>query len=463
MNKDESFCNKSLKIWIVLASALFIMLVVWIIFRGENIRGENVIVEREREATAATKAPLPLAGEPVFPQGIRNAAMPGAYANNNNARLAAITKATPGGGMQLVASTSPGVFQNSLKDAVNAILPSTCDIHARRFSQPNNAARAQDAQNLKFVPPFDGIIDKFIQNKGFENIGAGLIVDERGYVVTNYHVTMEAADIVVTVFGNPPKDYTARTIAQDQARDLAILKLSSDGPFSEAVLGDSSFCGVGDYVIAVGSPFGIEQTVTSGIISGVRKSVLIEGSRYESLFQTDAAINRGSSGGPLVNMSGEVIGLNTAIYAPTGVFSGTGFAIPINDVKDFLSANLGRGYPITLNKRGMAVNAIPKTNIPPDAPIPTRFGVEVIRVNATVASQFGVSSAGGVLVNRVIPESPASFAGIQRGDIITSIAGVPVNDMSDIPKIVSHFRSGDNVNVRIIRNTATDELMVSLR
>ena len=463
MDSNESFCNKSLKIWIVLAGALFIMLIVWIVFRGGSISSENMTVENEKETPAVSKAPLPLAGEPVFPNAIRNAAMPGAYANNNNARLAAITKATPGGGMQLVASTSPGGFQNSLKDAVNAILPSTCDIHARRFSRPTNNPRAPDAQNMKFVPPFDGIIDKFIQNKGFENIGAGLIVDERGYVITNYHVTMEATDVIVTVFGNPPRDYAARIVAEDQSRDLAILKLNGNGPFTEAVLGDSTFCGVGDYVVAVGSPFGIEQTVTSGIISGVRKSVLIEGSRYESLFQTDAAINRGSSGGPLVNMNGEVIGLNTAIYAPTGVFSGTGFAIPINDVKDFLSANLGRGYPITLNKRGMAVSPIPDTNIPAGAVLPTRFGVEVIRVDGTVASQFGVRNAAGVLVNRVIPESPASFAGIQRGDIVTSIAGVPINDISDIPKVVSHFRAGDNVNVRIIRNAVTDELMVSLK
>ena len=160
---------------------------------------------------------------------------------------------------------------------------------------------------------------------GYENIGAGVFVDSRGYVLTNYHVTKDANDIVVTIFSNPARDVRADVVANEPSLDLTLLKVRDNGPFTEAQLADSNLTQLGDYVVAVGSPFGIEQTVTSGIISGIRKSVMIEGVRYQNLFQTDAPINHGSSGGPLVNLNGDVIAINAAIYAPTGVFNGTGF------------------------------------------------------------------------------------------------------------------------------------------
>jgi S1-C subfamily serine protease len=436
-----------LKPWIIVLIALVVVLVVWTVMRKETLGKVNSVVPR---------------GKPVFPKPAQAVALTNPYPSRNYG-VAAITKATPQGGIQLVANPSRIGFQEALKDAVNSIIPSVCDVHARWLRRSSNLRRPMDSQNLQFLPPFDGVIDKFIQNKGYENIGAGILVDHRGYVLTNHHVVQDAADIIVTLPGNPSRDYDAVSVAQDIKKDLALLKLKAKRTFPEAKLGDSSFCQVGDYVIAVGSPFGIEQTVTSGIISGIRKSIRIEGIRYKNLFQTDAPINRGSSGGPLVNLKGEVIGINTAIYAPTGVFSGTGFAIPINNVKEFLSSALSRNYPLALDRRGMFAAPLGKTNVALGSPLPVRFGIEVIPVNSVIASKFGLREKGGVLINRVFANSSASFAGIQRGDTITSIAGVPINIMNDIPKIVSHFKSGDNVNMRIIRNGKTDEVLIRLR
>ncbi|MBF0477886.1 MAG: trypsin-like peptidase domain-containing protein [Candidatus Omnitrophica bacterium] len=463
MSEDnrEDFCNQPIGPWIVGVIVISIMLVIWIVMKREDI-----IHSVEMEQPVLPKIKMSTAGEPSFPTAVTPAAFNKQTPVDTNYRVAAITKATPNGGMQLVANQTNGNgggFQNSLKDAVNSIIPTVCDVHARRAATAPNVKKNVDAQNLKFVPPFSGAIDKFVENKGFENIGAGMLVDQRGYVLTNYHVTQDATDIVVTVFGPPSQDYHADIVASDPANDLALIKIKAAGTFPEAKIGDSSFTQIGDYVIAVGSPFGIEQTVTSGIISGIRKSIVIEGVRYQNLFQTDTPINRGSSGGPLVNLRGEVIGINSAIYAPTGVFSGTGFAIPINDCKDFLAVNLGRNYSIPVDQKGMLAPNVADLNKTQKGPIPIHFGIEVMPVNDIIAKQFGISEHGGVLVNRVLDVSPASFAGIQRGDIVVSVAGVPVKGMDDIPKIVAHFKTGDNVNVRILRNGKIDEVLVKLQ
>ncbi|MBF0521971.1 MAG: trypsin-like peptidase domain-containing protein [Candidatus Omnitrophica bacterium] len=471
-DSNDLFCRKPLGPWIVGVVIISVMLLFWVVMRREDITNS---IEAENGGAKNPVNPSNV-GEPKFPSPVVQAGMatPAAITkatpnggmqlvanqrNTSNYSVAAITKATPNGGMQLVANTD-SKFQNSLKDAVNVIIPSVCDIHARRVVR-TPVRPTIDAQNLQFAPPFDGTIDKFIENKGYENVGAGIFVDERGYVLTNYHVTKDATDIVVTVFGNPSRDIKADLVAQEPNLDLAVLKLRADGPFPEVALADSSFSQIGDYVVAVGSPFGIEQTVTSGILSGIRKSVLIEGIRYENLFQTDAPINRGSSGGPLVNLNGEVIAINTAIYAPTGVFSGTGFAIPINDCKDFLAQALKRNFSVPVNQKGLLAAALPKTTT--DAPVPIRFGLEVMPINDVIAKQFGISVGQGVLVNRVMDESPARFAGIQRGDIVTAIAGVVIQSADDIRKVVAHFRSGDSVNVHILRNGKTDEILVKLQ
>lgn len=461
MAEREYFCDKSLKPWIAALIVLTALLIGWIMLKKEEI----MLTGAGEEARSFIKEAIP-ADEKAFINPAQLAALPNPYPSRHYG-VAAITKATPKGGIQLVANPTQTGFQNSLKDAVNSIIPSVCDVHAMWINRSGSGAGARNPkslENLQFLPPFDGVIDKFVRNKGYENIGAGIIVDESGFILTNHHVVENATDIVVTVPGNPPMDYEAVNVAHDVMKDLALLKIKARNvTFPEARLGDSTFCEIGDYVIAVGSPFGMEQTVTSGIISGIRKSINIAGIRYENLFQTDAPINRGSSGGPLVNLGGEVIGITTAIYAPTGVFNGTGFVIPINDAKEFLSHSLGRNYPLALDRKGLFREPLlNKNNLPFDNPLPIKFGIEAISINPVIAKHLGTRENRGILINRVLPDSPASFTGIQRGDIITSIAGTPVNNTRDIPGIVSHFKPGDNVNMRFTRNGRENEALIKL-
>jgi len=176
----------------------------------------------------------------------------------------------------------------------------------------------------------------FNKSSGKTSLGSGVIVDKKGYILTNYHVIDGATKIKVNVFGYD-EPYNAEIVATEPEKDLALLKIDSDKTFSYAILGDSDLVEVVDFVLAIGSPFGLEHTVTRGIISDNKRDLLIDNSKYKNLIQTDAAINRGNSGGPLINAKGEVIGINTAIYAPTGDFAGLGFAIPINEAKQLLS------------------------------------------------------------------------------------------------------------------------------
>lgn len=467
MAEHDHFCNKSLKPWLIILTVMTVWFVIWVIFEKEELLPR-------REVETVSEAAVPPQGEPVIPSApFQAAAYPNSYPSPNPTggsypsdayNLAAITKATPNGGVQVVANPSYTGFQDALKKSVNAVMPAVCDIHAIWMRRSGFSPRyANVQQNLKFAPPFDGKVDKFIQNKGYENIGAGLIVDERGYVLTNHHVVQDATNIVVTVPGNPSTDYTAGIVSSDPTLDIALLKLNTRDTFQAVRLGDSSFVQVGDYVISIGSPFGMEQTVTSGIVSGKRKSIMIDGMEYRDLLQTDAPINRGSSGGPLVNLSGEVIGITTAIYAPTGVFNGTGFAIPINHAKQFLSAKLGHNFPVALDRRGTFSEPVPAASpVAMASPIPSRFGVEAVELDSLIAQKMGAGRSGGVLVNQVFDNSPASFAGIMRGDVIASIAGVPMYSLQDVVGTVSHLRSGDNVNVQIVRNGKVDELLVKL-
>ena len=171
---------------------------------------------------------------------------------------------------------------------------------------------------------------RFVQEP---SLGSGIIVDRRGYIATNAHVVSTAQNLRVVLFGFERRTYPAEIVRKDLENDIAIVRIYPEDPLPTAILGDSDMIQVADTVLAVGSPFGLEHTVTAGIISDDSRDLVIDGQTYEDMIQTDAAINRGNSGGPLVNTSGEVIGINTAIYAPTGVFTGVGFAIPVNRLK----------------------------------------------------------------------------------------------------------------------------------
>ncbi len=257
-------------------------------------------------------------------------------------QLDAVTMPTPMGGIKFIGGIqASGQDAGSITNfnwAADVIRPCVVEINAVRPSPvPTPVA---DPSAARFIDPFDGVPDKVIGQLAFESVGSGLIVDSSGYVVTNHHVVAGASAIAITRFQQAGGQYYAQIVAFDPRKDLALLKIVGDGPFPAATLADSSRVEVGDPVLAVGNPFGFGNTVTAGIISGKRNSLLINGIDFNGLLQTDAPINKGSSGGPLVNMNGEVVGLNTAIYAPTGVFSGMGFAIPSNRVGAFVRAPL---------------------------------------------------------------------------------------------------------------------------
>jgi S1-C subfamily serine protease len=236
------------------------------------------------------------------------------------------TVTTPGQRSSTVASSNLVLTcsDDDFASAFASVRPAVVNITADKVT----ARRGGPALTSSIV--FDDPSIQFVEEA---SLGSGIIVDRRGYIVTNAHVVANAVNIKVVTFSSERTVYPATIIRKDIENDIAILKIEPDSPMPTAILGDSDMIKVADRVLTVGAPFGLEQTVTAGIISDDSRNLVIDGQTYDGMIQTDAAINRGNSGGPLINGSGEVIGINTAIYAPTGVFTGVGFAIPINKVK----------------------------------------------------------------------------------------------------------------------------------
>jgi serine protease Do len=262
----------------------------------------------------------------------------------------------------------------------------------------------------------------------FQGLGSGVVIDERGYVLTNEHVVHGADELTVTFQTPEEKKYPAKVVGADPRTDLAVLKIQGKDKFPAAALADSDRVRVGDWAVAVGSPFGLEQTVTVGVVSAVRQSLNIEGVNYANLLQTDAAINRGNSGGPLVNLKGEVMGINTAIYAPTGVFAGIGFAIPSNRAKEVMSQLIEKGRVV----RGW-------------------MGIEVMPLDEVLAKQFSVPDGKGVLVNNVLPGSPAQSAGMRRGDVVVEFNGRRTVTQDALLDAVGHTPPKTKVEVKVMR------------
>ncbi|MBU2574393.1 MAG: trypsin-like peptidase domain-containing protein [Elusimicrobia bacterium] len=255
-----------------------------------------------------------------------------------------------------------------------------------------------------------------------QGAGSGFIIDSEGHILTNYHVVEGATRIRVSLLdaGGREKTYMAAVAGGDPALDLAVLKIKSQDKFPYLELDYSDKVKVGDFALAVGYPFGFRQTVTSGIISALNAGMKVEGRKYEKLIQTDAAINQGNSGGPLLNLQGRVIGVNAAIFSPSGTFAGMGFAIPAAEVKRVL-ADLVAGREV---KRGW-------------------LGVSIVALDSVMAARLGLNIASGGLVNAVVKGSPAYEAGILRGDVITECDGEPVEAEDDLFYKTYTRRPGD--------------------
>lgn len=268
-----------------------------------------------------------------------------------------------------------------------------------------------------------------------EGVGSGVIIDPTGLVLTNDHVVNEADEIKVLVYdeNGDKKEYKATVVGRDGRTDIAVVRIHAGHPLPFASLGDSDLVKVGDWAIAIGSPFALAQTVTVGVISAARQSLAIEDREYHNLIQTDAAINRGNSGGPLLNIRGEVVGINTAIYAPTGVFAGIGFAVPINQAKAILDDLVSRGKVV----RGW-------------------LGVELRpEITPAIVSAFGLTDGKGALVNEVLRDSPAAKAGLVRGDVIRTYDGKPVTSSADLQNKVANTSPKKAIRLEVIRHRKT--------
>lgn len=263
--------------------------------------------------------------------------------------------------------------------------------------------------------------------------GSGVIIDSEGHIITNNHVVGDSAEIEVRL--SDSTKLIAQVIGKDPDTDLAVLKVTADHPLPAARLGDSATVRVGQWVLAVGNPFGLERTVTLGVVSGIgRENVNL--SRYENFIQTDASINPGNSGGPLFNLHGEIIGINTAII---NFAQGIGFAIPSNMVKQVIQQLIAQGRVV----RGW-------------------LGVGIQPLTPELAKKFGVSENEGVLVNEVFERDPAAAAGIKPGDIITRIEGAVIDTPNKLSRIVAGLPPGAVTKVEVVRNTHRMVLDVAL-
>jgi serine protease Do len=257
-----------------------------------------------------------------------------------------------------------------------------------------------------------------------ESLGTGFFVSDNGYVLTNYHVIREADTIVVGVNGGD--EYEAKIIGMDPTSDLALLKIEikTKTPFLE--FGSSDNLKVGEWVMAIGSPFGFEYSVTQGIVSAIGRG--LDNDRYVPFIQTDVAINPGSSGGPLLNYEGKVVGINSQIVSRTGGYLGLSFAIPSDLAKDVLKQLKTLGKV----KRGY-------------------LGVAFQNIDKNLAQSFNLAHAKGALVAQVLPDSPADKAGLKDGDIIVSFEGQPIESASDLPHLVGFTAPGTSVKLGILR------------
>jgi serine protease Do len=258
-----------------------------------------------------------------------------------------------------------------------------------------------------------------------QSLGSGFIVDKDGFILTNNHVVEDADEIIVKLL-NDEKEYPAKVMGRDPKTDLALIKIDGAKNLQAAALGDSESLHVGDWVIAIGNPFGWSHTVTVGVVSALGRS--IGQGPYDQYIQTDASINPGNSGGPLFDYTGKVIGVNTAIATRTGGFQGIGFAIPINIVKKL----------IPQLKEGEVVRGW--------------IGVTIQKIDGDLASKFGLTEAKGALINSVLKGSPADKAGLEQGDIIVEFDGKKIAEFSDLSRIVADTAVGASLKVKVIRS-----------
>ncbi|MGB9235125.1 MAG: Do family serine endopeptidase [Terriglobales bacterium] len=349
---------------------------------------------------------------------------------------------------------APQQLSNAFSQISKQLEPSVVNIntestiknpHHRRnpHAQPDNP---EDQGGGDDETPFQDFFDKFFGGQGTpdagtirqRSLGSGVIVDSKGYIVTNRHVVEKADRIRVKLGDETPGSpgHDARLIGMDQETDLAVIKIDVDHPLPAAKLGNSDGMQVGDWVLAIGSPFGLQETVTAGIVSAKGRNI-VPNRQFQSFIQTDAAINPGNSGGPLVNMAGEIIGINTAILTETSSYAGVGFAMPSNTVVQVYNQLIGPEHRVARGSIGIEFAAQP---------------------NPAIARVYGA----GVTVSNVVSGSPADQSGLKIGDTITAVDGRDLKSGDDLVADIASRKPGSKAKLTFVRNGKKEEASVTI-
>ncbi len=331
-------------------------------------------------------------------------------------------------------SLLPGGIPQSFADLAEALSPTVVNIKATKIEKVRGFSIPQFPDG-----PFGDYFGRFFREMPqipdqyrAQGTGSGVIISDDGYILTNNHVVEKAEEL--TVILNNEKEYKARIVGRDPKTDLAVLKIETDGPVQHAIMGDSQHLKVGDWVLAIGNPFGLSHTVTSGIVSA--KGRVIGAGPYDDFIQTDASINPGNSGGPLFNMAGELVGINTAII-PQG--RGIGFAIPVNTAKPLIPQLVSKGKV----SRGY-------------------LGVTIQDITSDLAKALELKEEKGALVADVVRDSPADKSGIKRGDIIIAYNDTDVEDSHSLPPMVAATQEGQKATVTLMRKGKKHEIRVKV-
>jgi len=300
---------------------------------------------------------------------------------------------------------------------------------------PGGPGGDDDDQSQEFFGPFERFFNMPRRPFKARSLGSGFIIDTKGFIITNNHVVENADEIVVKL--STGKEYKAKVVGRDAKTDIALIEIKGGADLPAVKLGDSDGLKVGEWVVAIGNPFGLENTVTAGIISALGRH--INQGPYDNFIQTDAAINPGNSGGPLLNTKGDVVGINTAIFSRGGGNIGIGFAIPINLAHEIVPQLKEKGH-VT---RGW-------------------LGVMIQKVTPDIAESLGLEDTKGALVADVVKEGPAEAAGLKQGDVIVEFDGKPVVDSAELPLLVARTGVGKTVKLKVVREKNTQEFSVKV-
>ncbi len=343
----------------------------------------------------------------------------------------------PDGPASPLAVQSPAQLSSTFREVANKVEPAVVNISTEAVVNTRRRSERPDSG----PDPFQDFFERFFdapERYTERSLGSGILVDSSGYILTNHHVVEGADKIRVTVAGDN-KEYRARVVGFDAETDLAVIKIDAERKLPYIELGDSDAAQVGDWVLAVGSPFGLDATVTAGIISYKGRAGIGSG-QFQRFIQTDAAINRGNSGGPLVNLAGQVIGINTAIISRSGVYAGVGFALPSNIAVTVYNQLVEKGR-VVRGSIGISFRSAESEN-------------------PVILRSFGAER--GVIVDQVVSGGPAERAGLQRGDVITRVGEVEVRTGDDLVNKVASTPVGQSLRLEYVRNKQKKEATVTV-